>query len=380
MYSVRQFGDMISDSPRFNAYAEAIARCVRAGDVVVEIGCGPAVFALLACKAGAKRIYAIEMEDIIDLASQIATANGFVDRIQFYQSDSRKVELPERANVIVSDIRGVLPLIDGTLATLQDAKERFLAPNGVMIPGRDVLKAAIIEADKVHSSLISPWKTCVSGVDLLIPLQMVLNTGHGISAKFEQLMSAPEELGTLDYRGNPGPNVSAKLAFRANRKGTAHGICVWFETQLYEDIGFSSGPESPVTIYGQLFLPWLEAVVIEIGQEILVSLNANLVGKDYFWRWETRVGGEDGKKRVHFRQSSFEGMPISSRTLRRHARDHVPMLSAEGEAERFLLGAMDGRASLEVIAKRAAELFPTVYCSYEDAFERASKLVRKFSQ
>ena len=207
----------------------------------------------------------------------------------FFRSDSRKVELPERVDVIVSDIRGVLPLFEGALASLQDAKKRFLAPNGVMIPRCDVLKAAIIEAEEAYLRLSSPWKTCVTEVELSIPLQLVLNTGHSITVKVEQLMSEPEELCTLDYMGNPGPDVSAKLAFRANRNGTAHGICVWFETELYEDIGFSSGPESPVTIYGQLFLPWLEPVVIEEGQAILVNLHANLVGKDYLWRWETDV-------------------------------------------------------------------------------------------
>jgi protein arginine N-methyltransferase 1 len=380
MYSLRNFGDMIRDSARFNAYAEAISRAVRAGDIVAEIGCGPAVFALLACRAGAKLVYAIETDDIIDVARQIAVANGVTDRIQFFQSDSREVEIPERVEVIVSDIRGVLPLIGGAVASLQDANKRFLAPNGVMIPRRDVLRAAIIEAEKVYSSLTSPWKTCVTEVELSIPLQLVLNSGHRITAKLEQLMSEPEELCTLDYMANPGPNVSAKLAFRASRNGTAHGICMWFETELYEGIGFSASPGSPVTIYGQLFLPWLEPVVLEDGQEILVMLHANLVGKDYLWRWETETTSREGGKKVHFRQSSFEGTLVSSHTLRRHAVDHVPVLTAEGEAERFLLGAMDGRASLEEIAKKVAVRFPEVYSSHEEAFERVSELARKLSR
>jgi protein arginine N-methyltransferase 1 len=380
MYSLRKFGDMIGDSARFNAYANAISRSVRAGDVVAEIGCGPALFSLLSCRAGAKRVYAIETEDIIDVARQIAAANGFADRIQFFQDDSRKVELPERVNVIVSDLRGVLPIFDGALASLQDAKKRFLAPGGIMIPRRDVLKAAIIEAEKAYLRLTSPWKTCVPQVELAIPLQLALNTAHSITVKVEQLMSEPEEVCTLDYMGNPGSEVKVKLEFPAKRNGTAHGICLWFETDLYEDIGFSSGPESPVTIYGQLFLPWLEPVVIEEGQEILLNLHANQVGKDYLWKWETEVPGADGGKRAHFRQSSFEGAIVSSRILRRHAMDHIPVLTAEGEAERFLLEAMDGRASLEEIAKNAAERFPKVYSSHEDAFERASELARKFSR
>jgi type I protein arginine methyltransferase len=121
-------------------------------------------------------------------------------------------------------------------------------------------------------------------------------------------------------------------------------------------------------------------MVIEEGQEILVTLHANRVGQDYIWRWETEMAGAHRDEKVHFQQSTFEGTPVSHHSLRRHAVDHIPVLTAEGEAERFLLGAMDGTASLEEIAKRAAERFPKVYSSHEEAFERASELARKFSR
>jgi hypothetical protein len=274
----------------------------------------------------------------------------------------------------------VLPLFNGALASLQDAKKRFLAPGGVMIPRRDVVKAAIMECQEIYSELVAPWSTCVAGAELSIPRRLELNTAHGGRIKFEQLMSEPQEFCTLDYLGDRSPNVSTKLSFRATRGGMAHGICVWFETELYEDIGFSAGPESPLTVYGQLLLPWLEPVVIKEGQEILVTLHTNLVGKDYLWRWETEIAGADGGEKVHFRQSTFEGANVSSHTLRRHAVDHIPVLTVEGEAERFLLGAMDGRASLEEIAKRAAERFPEIYSSHEEAFQRATELAQKFSQ
>jgi protein arginine N-methyltransferase 1 len=242
------------------------------------------------------------------------------------------------------------------------------------------MKAAIIQADRIYSGIVSPWKTSAKDVELSIPLGLVLNSFHAVNVKPDQLMTEPEELCSLDYMRNPSVNASASLKFRIKRAGTAHGICVWFDTQLDGDVGFSSAPGSPVTLYQQLFLPWLEPVVIEEGQEILVALHANLVGKDYIWRWETETAGRDGSNKVHFRQSTFEGTVVSSHTLRRHAVDHIPVLTAEGEAERFLLGAMDGKASLEEIAKRAAERFPEVYSSQEQAFERVSELSRAFSR
>ena len=73
MYSLRAYGEMISDVGRLDAYAKAIAQAVGPGQVVLEIGCGPGVFALLASRAGAARVYAVETEDVVHLAKQLAT-------------------------------------------------------------------------------------------------------------------------------------------------------------------------------------------------------------------------------------------------------------------------------------------------------------------
>jgi predicted RNA methylase len=145
-YSLRDFRQMIADGPRSSAFSAAIAQAVRPGDVVLEIGCGPAVFAMLAARAGACRVFAVDTDDIVDFARQLASANGLSDRIEFFQCDSRNLTLPEPASVIISDIRGSLPFFSEAIACLADARTRLLAPRGTMIPQRDVLKAAIVEA------------------------------------------------------------------------------------------------------------------------------------------------------------------------------------------------------------------------------------------
>ena len=134
MYLLDEFGDMIADKARFGAYADAIQRAVRPGDVVVDLGCGPGIFALLACRAGAKRVYAIDAGEVIHFARQLAAANGFADRIEFFHGDSRQMQLAERANVLVSDVRGALPLFADALPSIEDARERFLVKGGAQIP------------------------------------------------------------------------------------------------------------------------------------------------------------------------------------------------------------------------------------------------------
>ena len=370
---------MNADADRFGAYGKAIEKAVHAGEAVAEIGCGPGVFALLACRAGAKRVYAIETDPIVHFARQLAAANGMADRIEFFESDSRRTELPERVNVIISDIRGILPFYDHAIPSMEDARERFLAPGGIVIPQRDIVKAALLEADEFYSRLTSPWRNGVPGLDLSSSLPMVLNGTYGGKFKQEQLLSEPQSWCVLDYAAGAAPRAQAALCFRVARSGTAHGVCLWFETHLYVGIGYSSAPGSEATIYGQLFLPWLEAVPVAEGQEIQVGLHADLIGDDYVWRWETKIPAQDGRPEICFQQSTLQGAVLSRESLRRRAMDYVPVLSEAGQAERWLLDTMDGRTSLQEIARRAAERFPKVFPRESDSLRRVIELAEKLT-
>src|SRR5712692_3560010 len=380
MYSLRDFGAMIADPWRLGAYAKAIAAAVRPGDTVAEIGCGPGVFSLLACRAGARRVFAIESEDSIHFAQQLAAANGFTDRIDFFKSDSRKTELPERVNVIVSDLRGVLPLYDHVIPSLEDARQRLLVTGGIMIPQRDTLKAAVIEADEYYSRLTSPWQKSVPGVDLSPVLLTILNQTYSSSFKNDQLLTQAQNWGLLDYTVGAAIRVTAELDFRAARDGTAHGVCLWFETKLFDGIGYSSVPGSVGTVYGQLFLPWLEPVAVVKGQRIQLGLHADLVGQDYIWQWETRISAAANNTELHFQQSTFQDANFSPLSLQRLAVDYAPLLSEAGQADLWMLERMDGSDSLQNIAQSASERFPRLFSSWHEAFRRAADLSREFSR
>ena len=83
---------MLSDGNRTNAFLNAILRTVSAGDVVVDIGCGTGVLSLFACLAGARKVFAIEQGPVLDVAREIAEANGYADRIEFLAGWSTEVE------------------------------------------------------------------------------------------------------------------------------------------------------------------------------------------------------------------------------------------------------------------------------------------------
>jgi protein arginine N-methyltransferase 1 len=129
-----------------------------------------------------------------------------------------------------------------------------------------------------------------------------------------------------------------------------------------------------------VFLPWLEAVPVLQEQKIFVSLQANLVGDEYVWRWETKICGDTKDAGRSFKQSTFQSANLSPQSLRRRAADFVPALSEVGLADRWLLQAMDGKTSLRQIAQVAAERFPAIFPLWQDALRRAAELARQFSR
>jgi SAM-dependent methyltransferase len=125
MYSIADYGAMIADEVRMDAFVRALRQAVKPGAVVIDIGTGTGIFALLACRFGARRVYAIEPSDAIQVAREIAAANGCADRIEFIQAMSTQVTLSERADVIISDLGGVLPWFQQHIPSISLAWRRL---------------------------------------------------------------------------------------------------------------------------------------------------------------------------------------------------------------------------------------------------------------
>jgi len=311
MYSVHFYGQMLRDVPRMEAYTAALRRVVKPDSVVMDLGCGPGVFALLACKLGARRVYAVEPENIIGLAREAAAANGFSDRIEFFEKLSTEITLPEPATIIISDLRGVLPWFEQNISSIIDARERLLAPGGVLIPQRDVLWASVVEAPEQYEEIVGPWRDQFD-LDLSAGKQLVTNTWRKSRIKPEQLLTESVCWSTLDYYEVSSPDVCAEISWQAARKGTAHGVAVWFDSELAEGIRFSNHPAAPEMIYGSGFFPFSQPVELMEGEHVKVRLAADLVDDGYVWRWNTEVPGK-----ASFKQSTFFGVPLSTSQLRK---------------------------------------------------------------
>src|SRR5215470_5091059 len=382
MYSIEDYGAMIADEARMNPYLEALRRSVKSGCVVVDLGSGTGIFALFACRFGARRVYAIEPTDAIQVAREIAAANGYADRIEFIQKLSTEVDLPERADVIVSDLRGTLPFLGRHISSVADARARLLRPGGTLISQRDDLRVAIVEAEETYDECLGPWDKYE--FDMTAARRIVTNsTGWRIKNVLPEIMLAEPRLwATLDYSTVSDPNVAGEMSFNVIRDGTAHGMLVWFDATVAEGLCFSNAPgvENPAKVYGKSFFPWSSPVELNDGDQVNVRLEARLVGDDYIYRWDTtiRSSAEPQRIKAHFNQSTFYGETLSLSGLRKQSDAYIPELNPEGLMDHYILGQMSARTPLGEIAKQLAERFPDKFTRWQDALTRVGELVMKY--
>ncbi|MDZ7267796.1 MAG: 50S ribosomal protein L11 methyltransferase [candidate division KSB1 bacterium] len=382
MYSLFDYGDMIADRVRFEAYSKALRQTMKPGAVVLDIGTGTGIFALLACKLGARRVYALETNNAIAVAAELAVVNGCQERITFLQQLSTKTVLPEAADVIISDLRGVLPLLEQHLPSLVDARQRLLAPGGTLLPWRDTLWAAVITAPELYQRHFQPWQQDLLGLDTQPCQRLLANLWQRAQFQPGQLLTAPQCWATLNYHTLTSPHVSGELSWRVTQSGTAHGLCLWFDAELSPGIGFSNAPGQPKTIYGQAFFPWPQPVALAAGDHLTVRLQANLVKDDYVWQWHTRInsGNERGSRMTEFRQSSLWGEPLSPHQLRKRAHTFVPRLNQEGRIMQFILNRMEGRATLADLAHELVQTFPRDFPDWQSALVRLGDLAIGWSE
>ena len=380
-YQLTSYGDMITDRPRMDAYAHALAAVVRPGRTVLDLGAGTGILSLLACRLAADHVHIVEPDDAIEVARVTAAANGFADRITLHQALSTAVHLANPVDVIVSDLRGVLPLFQHHIPTIIDARTRLLARGGTLIPSSDTMWASIVEDEPMYRRYDEPWLRNPYELDLRAGHQWVVNSWRKVNAKAEHLLAPPQPWATLDYRTVTSPDVSGRITWTIARSGTAHGILAWFDTELSEGIGFTNAPGRAELIYGQAFFPLQAPIALEPGDVVTIDLRADLVGGNYIWQWATRVDAPNGSRpKARYHQSTFLAQPLAAKMLGRREAGFRPLLGDEGRLDSFVLSRMNGETTLEEIAARSMEAFPGRFANVPAAIAYVGELSVKYAR
>lgn len=304
MYTVADYVYMLSDDRRVAAYTQAIQALVRPGDRVLDIGTGFGFFAVIAARAGAQRVDAVDINPAIRLGPEVARLNACAHQIHFQQIDARQLVLDAPADVVIADLRGATPFSGQSLDVLRDVRRRLLKEGGTMIAARDVLFCAPVSApEKFVRDVAHPLAS--TGVRLDPAAEVLRAMPMRLPVAPADLLAPAQSWWVIDYRSHDIVDGEGCCEWTMERGTELHGLALWFESEVGGGASFSTRPDGTRGVYRQLFLPLQAPQPVDHGDVVSVMLEARAAADDYLWVWSVSIRSADGRVRAASRQTSL---------------------------------------------------------------------------
>lgn len=235
---------MLADRARNEAYESAIRATVRPGDLVLDIGAGSGLLAMMAARAGAARVVACEADPLLAAtAREIVGRNGYGDVVEIVAELSTKIEptgsLAGGADLIVSEVFSHTLLDEGAIETLNHAMKRLARPGARIIPVSASIQVALVE---FGGEILAPVGD-VAGFDLSL-FDRHAPRAMSVPLKSRHLHPRSDAVPLFDFdftRGEAPVERRQKLAL-TSLGGRVDGVVQWIRLQLTDEIAFENAP------------------------------------------------------------------------------------------------------------------------------------------
>jgi protein arginine N-methyltransferase 1 len=283
---------MLADQPRMAFYQAAIARHIRPGDRVIDLGTGTGILAALAARQGAAHVYAIDHSAILKHARTLAAANRLT-QVEFIATHSSAFTTPEPVDIILHEQMGDGLFDESMVANVTDLRDRLLKPGGRILPSRFDLYC---EPIKVHDDRLVPflWELNVHGYDYSCMerhrpqepgyYQLVSSDQHLV----EHCLGEPTPILSIDLHTLNAAGLPREITFTRTvvHAGRLDGYAVYFRARVDDDLTLSSDPLDPgrAPHWGFRILR-TDRDTFAVGDVIEVRLNVGSWPELETWRW-----------------------------------------------------------------------------------------------
>lgn len=350
----------VSDAVRLERFRTAIAKILKAGDTVADLGCGTGILGLLCLQAGASHVLAIDDGPMLEIARESLRRAGLSDKTTFIRGKSSRIELPESVDLVICDHVGYFGFDYGIIEFLRDAKQRFLKPGGMLVPAKIRLNLASV-CSKQGDNLASAWQGENIPAEYRWLNTYSINNKHAVDLDRGDVLSSPALLGEIDLNADNPAFFTWEASLHCERDGTTNGLAGWFDCELTEGVWMTNSPlaQSPIR-RPQAFFPIGQAVQIKVGDTVKVRLMARPAEHLIAWTVEFPATGQ------RFSHSTWQGMVLSPDDLLRSNPGRVPRLSQEGEARLTVLGYCDGKRTAKAIEQAILRDHPDLFPSAQE--------------
>ncbi|KAH9311838.1 hypothetical protein KI387_026873, partial [Taxus chinensis] len=260
--------NMLQDYVRTGSYYAAVIenRIDFQGRIVVDVGAGSGILSLFAAQAGAKHVYAVEASDMVDYARKLVAGNPSLgERITVIKGKVEEVELPEKADILISEPMGTLLVNERMLESYVIARDKFLSPVGKMFPTIGRIHMAPFSDEYLYVEIANKslfWQQQnYYGVDLT-PLHGSAFQGYFsqpvVDAFDPRILIAPAIYHTIDFtkvKEEELYEIDIPLNFTASIGTRVHGLACWFDVLFNGSCVqrlLTTAPGAPTTHWYQL--------------------------------------------------------------------------------------------------------------------------------
>jgi protein arginine N-methyltransferase 1 len=266
---------MLKDEVRTKSYRNAIMnnKHLFKGKVVLDVGCGTGILSMFAAKAGASKVFGIDYSDIAHQATQIVKDNGLSDVVTIIKGKMEEVELPvDKVDIIISEWMGYCLLYESMLHTVIYARDRWLAPDGILLPDKSSIYICAIEDAEYKEDKINFWDN-VYGFNMSCIKQMAIKEPLVDVVEANQVMSSSSKMLTIDISTVKIEDLTFVVPFNvlASRDDFCHALVVYFDIEFskcHKKIYFSTGPQAHYTHWKQTVFYLEDVLSMKKGEEL----------------------------------------------------------------------------------------------------------------
>ncbi len=255
-FSMLHAAMLLGQKTRLAKFDQAIRQIVKPNDYVVDIGTGSGVLAIMAAKAGARKVTGIDInQESIEYARQAATLNGVDDKIEFVERHVLDFIPDERADVVICEMLSSILLIEQQIPASYHAVENILKPDGLIIPQNATIFIIPVE------SAVMVERFSFEQLQFPRVVQTVMPDSVKDLADLQVLQEFDFTKPTSDY------SIDETLQFSIVNDGVIQGLVGLFESELYKDIKLNMEDG-----WKQLFLPLQEPVSVTTGDKFSIRV------------------------------------------------------------------------------------------------------------
>ena len=291
--------EMLSDRPRMVAYRTAIewnAPTLVEGKEVLDVGCGTGILSMIAARAGARHVCAVDgSANIAATAQEIVAENDLGNSIDVKSGlieEEGTIEKGYQCDVIVSEWMGYCLLYESMLFSVLHARDKYLKEGGCVLP--DLAQIFVAGCDESAINL-NFWDD-VEGFSMksvgkkLLEREMKsqahvrdvdggwVATSTALVSEFDLCTMAPEDAKSFSSEFD--------LTLEGATEGAIHALVIWFDNVFSKkhcpkEVVLTTSPKKEHTHWAQTLLVLPQPIDLDSSRSLKGKLTFEQHTEDY---------------------------------------------------------------------------------------------------